>query len=101
MATRKGQALIELAIGLLAAALVLAGLFGFGRYIIASMDGARTMRADAGVRALNAMGGDGSYASASHVESVAIPELAGERIFGDGRAEIKEEVHIPLMGLQE
>ena len=43
MATRRGQALVELAIGMFVVALVLSGLLAFGKYIVESLDEQRTM----------------------------------------------------------
>ncbi|MCR5414334.1 MAG: hypothetical protein K6F50_06365 [Kiritimatiellae bacterium] len=100
MATeRRGQALVELAVGLLAVSLVLSGLFAFTRYIIAAMDNQRTIRAEAGVPALNAHGADGAYSSAVKSATVEVPEQAAETVFGATSVEIRDEVHLPVMGL--
>ncbi|MBQ1568729.1 MAG: hypothetical protein IIZ70_02390 [Kiritimatiellae bacterium] len=99
MATRRGQALVELAIGMFVVALVLSGLLAFGKYIVESLDEQRTMRADAGQGALGSVGGDGSYSSASRHASVTVSPLAAEYIFGSTTVEVKEEVHIPVTGI--
>lgn len=99
MGTRRGQALVELAAGLFAVSLVLASLFAFARYIVASLDAQRTVRADAGRRAAGLFGADGSYASARVTLEVEVPSLAGEVVFGSGTATVEEEVHMPVMGL--
>ena len=58
-----GQAFMEMALGMLALALVLASLFGFTSYILSSLEMQRDLRADAGRGALEAGGGDESYSS--------------------------------------
>jgi hypothetical protein len=45
---RSGQAFMELALGMLALALVMAALFGFSMYIFSSLDIHRELRAEAG-----------------------------------------------------
>lgn len=99
LASLRGQALVELALGLFAVSLVLAGLFAFLFYIVSSMNMARNVRADAGRAAFGAGGPDESYSSAVERESVTLSPMAAEYIFGSDRVEIKEEVHIPNMAI--
>lgn len=102
MATeRRGQAFAELAMGMLALALVLAALFGFFRYIVGSLEMQRSLRAQAGRSAMASTGGDGSYGSAADRDTVEVEPLAATYIFGSETVEFKEEVHLPAMGLQQ
>ena len=94
---RSGQAFMELALGMLALALVLASLFAFTSYILSSLAMQRDLRADAGRGALNAAGGDESYSSKTARDTVEVEPLAATYIFGSSEVEIKEEVHIPAM----
>ena len=98
--SRSGQALTELAIGLLAFALVITAILGFAKCIVASLDMRRSLRADAGRRALGAAGGDTAYSSSSKSVSLEVSPLAADGIFGTRRVEMKEEVHIPHAGMQ-
>ena len=92
-----GQAFVELALGMLAFALVLASLFAFTSYILSSLDMQSDLRAEAGRGALNAGGGDEAYSSKTAQDSVEVEPLAATYIFGSSEVEIKEEVHIPAM----
>ena len=92
-----GQAFMELALGMLALALVLAALFGFTAYILSSLKMQRHLRADAGRGALNAGGGDESYSSKVADDTVEVEPFAATYIFGSTEVEVKEEVHIPVM----
>ena len=49
---RRGQAFMEMALGMFAFALVLAALFGCADYILCSLEMQRTLRAEAGRSAL-------------------------------------------------
>ncbi len=92
-----GQAFVELALGMLALALVLAALFGFTAYILSSLKMQRHLRADAGRGALNSGGGEESYSSKIADDTVEVEPLAATYIFGSSEVEVKEEVHIPSM----
>ncbi len=98
--SRRGQALVELALGMLVVALVLAGVFAFTNYIITSLNAQRSLRADAGRDALGGVGADGSYATASASATITVSPLAADYIFGKKQVEVKEEVHLPVTGLQ-
>lgn len=97
---RSAQAFVELALGMLALALVLAALFGFTEYILSSLDQQRTVRVKAGRNALNASGGDGAVVSASEHDTVTVEPMAAEYVFGSEEVRVEEEVHLPPMGLQ-
>ena len=101
MATeRRGQALVELAIGMVVVSLVLSGLFAFTDYIITSLNEQRTMRAEAGRSALGGVGGDGSYATETRHRTIVVSPMAADYIFGSTTVEIRDEVHLPLAGIQ-
>ena len=92
-----GQACMELALGMLALALVLSALFGFTAYILSSLKMQRDIRAEAGRGALNSGGGEESYSSKVADDTVEVEPLAATYIFGSSEVEVKEEVHIPSM----
>ena len=92
-----GQAFMELALGMLALALVLSALFGFTAYILSSLRMQRDIRAEAGRGALNSGGGEESYSSKIADDTVEVEPLAATYIFGSSEVEVKEEVHIPSM----
>ena len=96
---RPGQALAELAIGLLAFTLVVAGLLAFLRYILVSQQLSRGMRAEAGRAAMNQHGLDESYSSVVRHDTITVSPMAADYIFGSRQVEVREEVHIPAMGL--
>jgi len=95
----RGQALVELAIGMVVVALVLSALFAFTRYILASLEMQRTIRADAGRAAFGSQGLDETYSSAIRHDVITVSPMAADYIFGSRQVEIKEEVHIPAMGI--
>ena len=99
MATRfrNGQAFVEMAIGMLALALVLSALFGFADCILRSLDQQRRLRAEAGMSAMGSIGGDGSFASAADADTVEVEPLAAEYIFGTQSVRVEESVHIPIL----
>ena len=92
-----GQAFMELALGMLALALVLSALFGFTAYILSSLRMQRDIRAEAGRGELNSGGGEESYSSKIADDTVEVEPLAATYIFGSSEVEVKEEVHIPSM----
>lgn len=93
----KGQAFVELALGMFALALVLSALLGFADYILRSLAIQRVIRADAGRDALTAIGGAESYASRRERDAMVVEPFAAEYVFGSSEVEVKEEVHIPAM----
>ena len=97
MGTRRGQAFVEMALGMLALALVLSALFGFTTYILRSLEMQRDLRADAGKGALEAGGGDESYSSKVSHDVVEVEPFAAAYIFGSSAVEVREAVHIPAM----
>lgn len=99
MGTRRGQAFVEMALGMLAFALVLSALFGFTTYILRSIEMQGDLRADAGKDALEAGGGDESYSSKVSHDVVEVEPLAATYIFGSSEVEVREEVHVPAMAI--
>lgn len=98
---RRGQALAELAVGMVAVALVLAGLLGFIRCILGGLDAQRSMRAEAGREALGANGPRGSFALASRHFEVEVSPLAADWVFGSETVKLEEKVYIPHTGVYE
>ncbi len=95
---RRGQAFMELAVGMLTLALVLAATFGFLEYILSSLEIQRSLRAQAGRTALTAGGGDGTFVTATDSATVTLEPLAADYIFGSEEVSVKEDVHLPPMG---
>ncbi len=95
---RRGQAFMELAMGMFALALALAATFGFIECILSSLEIQRSLRAKAGRVALTAAGGEEAFVSASDSGTVFVEPLAAEYIFGSEEVEVREEVHLPAMG---
>lgn len=98
---RRGQALAELAVGMVVVSLVLGSLLAFAGYIVRSLDAHRTMRAEAGRSALSRTGGDGTYSSVVRHETLQVSPLAADYIFGSTSVEITDEVHLPVTGIQQ
>ncbi len=94
---RKGQAMVELAAGMFALALVLAALLTFSRYILSSLEEQRRLRADAGIAAMNSSGMDESYSSAHSSLEVPVEPLAADWMLPEETLKVDESVHIPYM----
>jgi len=97
MATRKAQAMVELAIGMFALVLVLSAMLAFGAYIVRSLDIGRTLRAQAGRKALAANGSGREYSTASAADEVELDSFAAAYLAGAGKLQIKETVNITNM----
>ena len=95
---RRGQAFMELAMGMLALALVLAATFGFLEYILKSLEMQRTLRAKAGRSAMTSSGSDGTFVTAKDTDTVTVEPMAAEYVFGSQEVDVHEEVHLPPMG---
>lgn len=76
--SRRGQALMELAVGMFALALVVSALCGFATYI------AKSLRVQNHVRT----GGPKS-------DSVEVGDFAAEHVFGATKIQIKEKLKLP------
>lgn len=96
---RRGQAFIELSIGLFVLALVLSALFAFASVIIHSLDSQRSLRCQAGGEALHSSGLSGSFSSAEASDTVEIDPLPATYFFGSQQLGVSDEVHIPHMGI--
>ena len=83
MATKRGQALMELAAGMFAVALVVSALCGYAVYISKSL------------KAQNSLRGGSTAASNSKSDTVDVGEFASEHLFGKTKLEIHEEVVMP------
>ena len=93
----RGQALVELAIGMVAVALVLSALFSFAKCILAALDIQRDIRADAGKEAFSSSSGG----SKSETRTVALSGPAEREIFRGGAAKLKDSVYLPPMKLDD
>ena len=98
---RRGQALVELAVGMLVVSLVLSALFAFVHYITLAGGEQRTIRGKAGRAALNGFGGEEAYSSAYGGRTITVSPMAADVIFGTEQVEVREEVHIPMMTVPE
>lgn len=89
---RRAQALIELALGMFALALVLSALFAFATYVVKSLDAQRKVRAQAGQSALasSTVG-----ATSTETAEATFDTLATDYVFGFERVKIKEKVYLP------
>lgn len=85
MGTRRGQALMELAMGMFALALVVSALCGFAVYI------ARSLRAQNELRAGLGPSGGSNVRS----DAVEVGAFASEHVFGTETLGIKEKVEMP------
>ena len=94
-----GQALVELAVAMLAVALVLAGLLAFSDCILASLGIQREARSEAGTSAFGSTGTGGGYSTVTRKKSVRVSGLAGEKIFGRSTATVGESIHMTPMKL--
>lgn len=83
MGTKRGQALMELAVGMFALALVISALCGFAVYIGKSLKMQNSLR--------NGIGG-----TASKNDSVEVGKFASEFIFGTDKLAIHEKVVMPM-----
>ncbi len=95
---RKGQAFLELTIGLFALVLVIVAALGFQDYILTSLEIHRTMRARVGGAALGAIGDSQSYISATESDAIEVEPIAATYIFGKAQIKLQEEIHMPAMG---
>ena len=79
---RKGQAVIELAVGMFTLALVASALFGFAVYIARSLEAQNALRTkDSGEN--------------SRSDSVEVDDFAAQYVFGREALDIDERVQMP------
>lgn len=93
----RGQAMMELAAGMFALALVLSALFTFAAYIVQSLDEQRDLRSRAGSTALVSSGVDETYCSASSNLEVPVEPFAADWLLPEDTIKVEESVHIPTM----
>lgn len=96
-ARRRGQAMIELAMGMFALALVLSALFTIANYALKSMEVQRTIRADAGRSAMIATGS--GFITRSGKDRVEVERFAEAYMTGSSTLKIEERVSMPGMGV--
>lgn len=102
MATKKGQAMIELAIGMFALVLVVSALSSFTFYIVRGLDAERHVRADAGKDAIqfSDLSDNPAFRFADRVEPVEVDSVSAKYFFGNSKVEVRESVYLPpMMGL--
>lgn len=99
MGTEKGQAMMELAIGMFALVLVLSALSSFTIYIVKGLDSQRYVRAEAGRDALSFtdMSEKPSYRFADVVEPMELDSISAKYLFGTEKVNIRESVYLPPM----
>ncbi len=83
MATKRGQALMELAVGMFVIALVVSVLCVYAIYISKSL------------KAQNSLRGGSTATSNSKSDTVDVGKFASEHLFGKGKLEIREKVVMP------
>jgi len=79
ISARRGQALVELAIGMFALALVVSALCGFAVYIAKSLEMQNSLRVK----------------SASQHDTLEVSDFASQYVFGEKTLKIREEVKMP------
>lgn len=96
---RSGQAIIELAAGLLTAVLVFSAILFFSKTILESTGNAQEARCEAGSAAMGAHGLDEAYSTSGKRTSSAIESSTVRKAIGRDSIETDESVSIPAMGL--
>lgn len=81
MGIKKGQALIELAMGIFALALLVTSLCAFAEYIVKSLKMQNSLRVGA----------------SSQQDQVELNDFAAEKVFGTSILKIREKVEMPSM----
>ena len=82
--TARGQALMELAVGMFALALVVSALCGFSLYIVKSLRAQNSLRSGTG--------------RSSVTDKVEFDAFAAEHVFGAKTLKIREKVEMPPTG---
>ena len=95
---RRGQAFVEMAIGMFALALVVSALVAFLSYIVKSLDLMRTSRADAGTAA---MGSSFGSVHVSRRDVVEVEPFAEEHLFGTKTLTVREDVWMTPMKIPD
>jgi hypothetical protein len=97
--SKSAQALMEMALGMLALSLVVSALVAFSSYIAKGLEIQHEARSQAGVSAVNSSSSVVSFSSSARSADIEVDRIAAEYIFGEQRIKIKEEVNVPKAGI--
>lgn len=92
---RKGQAFIELALGMFALSLVISALATFAIYIVQSLKLQDEARLEAGQSAMISSGSD--MIESMRSDSIELDAVAAEYFFGSKAITINEKAYLPRM----
>ena len=101
---RRGQAMYEMAIGMFLLVLMATALFSFGEIILTSLEQQDRIREEAGRKALDAVAPPDvrvRFVSSHGNDSVTVEPIAADYLFDSQEIKVKNEVHMPVMGLGE
>ena len=101
---RRGQAMFEMAIGMFLLVLMATALFSFGEIILISLEQQDRIREEAGRKALDAVAPPDvrvRFMSSHGNNSVTVEPIAADYFFNSQEVKIQNEVHMPVMGLEE
>ena len=104
MSSRRGQAMYEMAIGMLLLVLVAGALFSFGEIILTSLEQQDRIREEAGRKALDAVAPPDvrvRFVSSHGNDAVTVEPIAADYFFNSQEVKVQNEVHMPVMGLEE
>lgn len=96
--------MFEMAIGMFLLVLLATALFSFGEIILTSLEQQDRIREEAGRKALDAVAPPDvrvRFASAHGNDSVTVEPIAADYFFNSQEVKIQNEVHMPVMGLEE
>ncbi len=92
----RAQALVELAFGMFALALVLSALFAFTSYIVKSLNAQREVRVQAG---RSALASSANGATSVKTDEATFDSLATDYVFGSESVKIKENAYLPPLNI--
>lgn len=100
MVTEKGQAMVELAVGMFALVLVVSALSSFAVYIVKGLEAERHVRAEAGKDAIliSDTSERPAFRFADRVEPMEVDSLSAKYLFGTEKVSVRESVYLPPMG---
>ena len=101
---RRGQAMFEMAIGMFLLVLIATALFSFGEIILTSLEQQDRIREEAGRKALDAVAPSDVrvvFVSSHGDDSVTVEPIAADYLFDSQEIKVRNEVHMPVMGLEE
>ena len=101
---RRGQAMYEMAIGMFLLVLLASALFSFGDIILTSLEQQDRIREEAGRKALDAFAPDDvrvRFMSSHGNDSVTVEPIAAEYFFDSQEIKVQNEVHMPVMAMDE